>query len=68
MRGVVVLVFTKSRWINIKKELFVNKRRHLQFVYVSNDSVFFFFFLATEFNPEMSRILILVFVNYGYVY
>ena len=27
-----------------------------------------FFFLATEFNPEMSRILILVFVNEGYVY
>ena len=22
-------------WINIKKELFVNKRRHLEFVYVS---------------------------------
>ena len=23
-------------WINFKKELFVNKRRHLEFVYVSS--------------------------------
>ena len=30
--------------------------------------IFIDFFLATEFNPEMSRILILVFVNEGYVY
>ena len=29
LRGIVVLVFTKSVGKKIKKELFVNKRRHL---------------------------------------
>ena len=32
-------------WIKIKKDLFVNKRRHLEFVYVSADCVSVIIFL-----------------------
>ena len=34
-----MLLATQPSWIKIKEELFVNKRRQLEFVYVSIDSV-----------------------------
>ena len=42
-------------WINIKKELFVNKRRHLEFVYVSIWQCFGDHFLSfcCKFNKKM---------------